>query len=1514
MTTKESYKDRQENELEVLKSIFGDDVVDLRKKEEKWMPLDLTIKLKPQRDSKISQAYCHIELHVICPKNYPKVCPKLSLENAKGLANSDVVTLLNQINKEAYGLKGEVMIFEICQFIQSFLHERNVPPKGSFYDEMLATKQKRDQDELTQQKEIEEKKRQHIQDEILKRKEQLRKENRIRKGTTTDSPLHHISSESSNSDSKFVNEICDEHNCSENLYFPNDGRKILKGTCIGHSMKGCINFSGIDLTSGRLFYITEWTIKYSLLESKNLKADEVIENIEKMMACLIKLRHKYLVAYDSVSCTKRKDSIMVILLQEFLYGISICNMSTIWNWSAECTSNIAKCVLEALVFLHNNGVSHGNLLDTSVFIDATGNIKVSDYSIVTYLQELTTGVQASLSDLYSLGSFIESLMPTPHFEMKSFINECKSERTLSASDLLEHPFLYTALINHDNSQSPHDNKIVSYPPPVAQNFTTPYCIPPLISSNNSRLETEFEIINYIGRGAYGDVLKCRNILDNRQYAIKRVPLSSNNKQIFKKMTREVELLSRLNHENVVRYFNSWIEIQSTKIPALLGSDDEYSEKSRKKSSIIKTHSHNRLTIPDYSDEEDDNDSLGLGWNTFSDDSSNEDSDDGIEFVDSRGNAVQYESDDDCINDEKEKGGKGSSGKKEKEIVLYIQMEYCEKSTLRLAIDANLYLDKERYWKLFREIVEGLYHIHQQGMIHRDLKCENIFLDSRDHIKIADFGLATTNVLALQNRIVEANQSLKANQISYGDSHTGQVGTALYVAPELSGKASRSTYNQKVDVFSLGIIFFEMITPPLKTGMERITTILKLRQPDIILPKYLEDDNYKNEKQILKWLLNHNPSSRPTSEELLQSELMPPVKMEANELQDMLRHVLANPQSRSYKHLINKMMLQECDDVIQFCYHQQVLLQSPSVFENAKSKIEEVFRKHGAIDIQTPLLTPYTKSDPEYITRLMTHSGLIVTLPHDLNTLFLRYVAANGINLLRRYSIGRVYRERKLFNSHPKQNYEVEFNVVTPNRGNFLVDAELCVVAHEIISEFDVLKQKNLSFAINHTSLLRAIFLYYSVPTSKYKNILALTADYLEGRIKTKYQLQTSITSLIPAVKSISSLIDTLLITDIPITNIASTNLKVLVRGRGEAAALAKGALRELETVINLSQAMGVTTPINLYVSLSLNQDCSRTGSIVWQLLGDGPKPGKQIVFAHGGRYDSIIEDYKKLMQKGASLISREIYCAGFTFAIEKLVTSLNQLSNAITYRSTVDLLFYVTGTRPPLKEICHLLKSFWNAGHKCCYIESPNNQVDEDVARDLGANHILVLGEDGCLRIKTWQIDRYDENTVSKAEALNYLKKNLSMDINTLSIEQNFSTRNNSLTNIPIENINAGLPFFEINFITNEKITSNKKKRLVNQIEQKLSSVMKRFSKRETFVIFVVELDAHQIRSLISCIDPDPKQQSQNDFDVLQKMLPKNKQKYIQEVYDEITDKIAQNKNIIVGMFGIQDSYYRIIL
>ncbi|CRK86209.1 CLUMA_CG000064, isoform A [Clunio marinus] len=1537
MESKETYRDRQENELEVLKSIFGDELTDLRCEQEKAKFLNIKIDLTPQKDSKISQVFCGISLHVICPKNYPKVTPKIILENPKGLQDEDVVKLQNLLNKEAYKFRGEVMIFELCQLIQNFLHDHNrpqvpidLPISESFYDTMLKNKQIQDQKRQEEIDKQEKRTKEQFQSDIIKRKEQLLKESKKRRSTVSESSPRHTSSNNSE-DSKHLIEVCEDHRHSEIIYIPLTGRKIQKGACLGHSQKGCINYSGIDMTTGQLLYITEWTITNSQLEMKNLKPDELIETIEKKISDLSKLHHKYLVSYEAVVATKRKDFIHILLVQEFLLGISIYNISSGLGWSSEGASIVAKGVLEALIFLHNNGVSHGNILDSNVFMDNSGIIRISDFSFVPYLQDLMYDESPS-ADLPSLGSLIETLIPTPHLEMRDFINHCKSERTLSGSDLLNHRFLYPMIENPNSELSEEKKFLPNFPPPVerSQQVSTLF-MAPVAASDHSRLEKEFEMIAFIGQGAYGDVLKVRNILDNRQYAIKRIPLSVKNIQLYKKMTREVELLSRLNHENVVRYFNSWIETQETALTEKSEEDESEMSFSFNRNSMVKTRSQNHLasmTVDDDSSEDDDDDdnddSFSVGWKNFlgkpAKNLTSSDNSDGIEFVDSQGRVVEYE---DEYNDDVENGNnkkyKNADHKVKRNIILYIQMEFCEKSTLRTAIDGNLYLEKERLWKLFREIVEGLAHIHQQGMIHRDLKPVNIFLDSKDHVKIGDFGLATTSVLALQHQL-QADESQIANnqhQLMLGDSQTGQVGTALYVAPELAGNASKSTYNQKVDLYSLGIIFFEMCTPPLTTGMERIKVIASLRQSDVCLPqKILSDESHKNEVQLLKWLLDHNPNKRPTSEELLQSDLLPPAKLEAYELQELMRNVLANPQSRNYKYLIARCLAQESDKVCQLTYHTAMVQISP-VFENVKNKIIQVFRKHGAIDVSTPLLSPYTKNaSTDSTVKLMSHSGLIVTLPYNLREPLLKYVALNGIIFLRRYSIGRVYREKKIYNFHPKQNYEIAFDIVTPILGQLLVDAELISIANEIVRELDMLGQKTITFRINHTSLLRAIFLYFSVPKEKYKNILSLVSDCFEGKIS-RLNFKDSVKTLLPGK---DQLIEILLMSDCSITSVNSTILKVLLKGRGEASSLAKGAIRELENVINLSQSLGVNIPINLCVGFSNGYENMSSGSIVWQMIGE-LKPGKLTVLACGGRYDNALDDYQKTAQNsGMSVVTRNMYCAGFSMALDKLVMCLSQSNDLNIYRTVVDLVVYVTGTRTPLKEVTPILKSLWSAGIKSCFLEASSSKEDEDSwARDLGANHIIVIGEDGRLRYKTWQQDRYFEKNVTKSEIIEYVKRNLNVDSNLMSDNFNHLLhRNSSVTSISSKNFDvptSGVPALDVIFVMTTKINQNNRRRIENQVEQRLNATMKKFSKKETLAIFVIELDTKQVKSLISCIDPNPEDQSDCDFDALKEKFPKYKQKYLQEIYDEITERLEKNKHSgIVGIYSSPDSYFRLIL
>lgn len=72
-------------------------------------------------------------------------------------------------------------------------------------------------------------------------------------------------------------------------------------------------------------------------------------------------------------------------------------------------------------------------------------------------------------------------------------------------------------------------------------------------------------------------------------------------------------------------------------------------------------------------------------------------------------------------------------------VLYIQMEFCP-TTLKRQLGKGQVAD-EHAWRVLRQLLSALAYLHQRGIIHRDVKPDNVFYDSRNDIKLGDFGLA-----------------------------------------------------------------------------------------------------------------------------------------------------------------------------------------------------------------------------------------------------------------------------------------------------------------------------------------------------------------------------------------------------------------------------------------------------------------------------------------------------------------------------------------------------------------------------------------------------------------------------------------------------------------------------------------------------------------------------------------------------------------------------------------------------
>jgi translation initiation factor 2-alpha kinase 4 len=130
-----------------------------------------------------------------------------------------------------------------------------------------------------------------------------------------------------------------------------------------------------------------------------------------------------------------------------------------------------------------------------------------------------------------------------------------------------------------------------------------------------------------------------------------------------------------------------------------------------------------------------------------------------------------------------------------------------------------------------------------------LKPGNVFLDAGNNIRLGDFGLATTRKSSRLDDTLE-DTSLRLDDISHligdplhsttsnksniaDDTITGGVGTRFYCAPEQEGRnlnvtKGRPSYDTKADIFSLGIVLFEMFHPPFSTMMHRAETLEQLR--------------------------------------------------------------------------------------------------------------------------------------------------------------------------------------------------------------------------------------------------------------------------------------------------------------------------------------------------------------------------------------------------------------------------------------------------------------------------------------------------------------------------------------------------------------------------------------------------------------------------------------------------------------------------------------------------------------
>ncbi|XP_008060808.1 eukaryotic translation initiation factor 2-alpha kinase 3 [Carlito syrichta] len=192
------------------------------------------------------------------------------------------------------------------------------------------------------------------------------------------------------------------------------------------------------------------------------------------------------------------------------------------------------------------------------------------------------------------------------------------------------------------------------------------------------------------------------------------------------------------------------------------------------------------------------------------------------------------------------------------VYLYIQMQLCRKENLKDWMNRRCTLEeRERNMCLhiFLQIAEAVEFLHNKGLMHRDLKPSNIFFTMDDVVKVGDFGLVTAMDQDEEEQMVLTPMPAYAR-------HTGQVGTKLYMSPE---QIHGTNYSHKVDIFSLGLILFELLYP-FSTQMERVRTLSDVR--NLQFPP-LFTQKYPHEHVMVQNMLSPSPTERPEAADVIE---------------------------------------------------------------------------------------------------------------------------------------------------------------------------------------------------------------------------------------------------------------------------------------------------------------------------------------------------------------------------------------------------------------------------------------------------------------------------------------------------------------------------------------------------------------------------------------------------------------------------------------------------------------------
>ena len=202
--------------------------------------------------------------------------------------------------------------------------------------------------------------------------------------------------------------------------------------------------------------------------------------------------------------------------------------------------------------------------------------------------------------------------------------------------------------------------------------------------------------------------------------------------------------------------------------------------------------------------------------------------------------------------------------------------------INYAIKNGMYMEECVIWNVLVQILNGVNYLHKKGIIHRNLKSKNIFLNNQKLVKISDFEASC---------VVENNKMI-----------TGQVGTPFFTAPEIWNE---EPYNYKCDIWSIGCIIYEMTSLTLPFKGDTIESLYE----NIISKNFKPIPDFYSEdlKKIISFMLIFDPSERPSTDLLLN---YPRIKEELAKVKDIYKKYQINKNSRNIQNRNNLQIVKE----------------------------------------------------------------------------------------------------------------------------------------------------------------------------------------------------------------------------------------------------------------------------------------------------------------------------------------------------------------------------------------------------------------------------------------------------------------------------------------------------------------------------------------------------------------------------------------------------------------------------